>query len=89
MVRSCEADGAWVHLRVRDNGPGIPAEEQERIFDSFQQVGRRLSQPQEGVGLGLAISRELARGMGGEIAVESEPGVGSTFTVTLPLARQA
>jgi PAS domain S-box-containing protein len=86
VVLSCgPADGA-VDLRVRDTGVGIPAAEQERIFDAFQQVGRRLSRPTEGVGLGLAISRDLARSMGGDLTVESEPGRGSTFTLRLPAA---
>ena len=72
---------------MRDNGVGIPPEEQERIFDPFQQVGRRLSQPQEGVGLGLAISRDLARGMAGDLTVQSTPGEGSVFTLRLPRER--
>ncbi len=84
VVLSCAADDAWVELRVRDNGIGIPPEEQERIFDPFQQVGRRLSQPQEGVGLGLAISRDLARGMAGDLIVQSAPGEGSVFILRLP-----
>ncbi|HEY7768105.1 PAS domain-containing sensor histidine kinase [Longimicrobium sp.] len=84
VVLSCDADGRWVHLRVRDTGVGIAPEEQERIFDPFQQVGRRLSSPTEGVGLGLAISRDLARAMEGELSVDSTPGEGSTFTVRLP-----
>jgi PAS domain S-box-containing protein len=86
VVLSCDADERWVHLRVRDTGVGIAPEEQERIFDPFQQVGRRLSSPTEGVGLGLAISRDLARAMEGELSVESTPGEGSTFTVRLPRA---
>jgi PAS domain S-box-containing protein len=86
VVLSCAADGEWVELRVRDNGMGIPPEEQERIFDPFQQVGRRLSQPQEGVGLGLAISRDLARGMAGDLTVQSTLGEGSVFTLRLPRA---
>ena len=84
VVLSCAAQGEWVQMRVRDNGVGIPPEEQERIFDPFQQVGRRLSQPQEGVGLGLAISRDLARGMAGDLTVQSAVGEGSTFTLVLP-----
>jgi PAS domain S-box-containing protein len=87
VLLSCAGDEAWVELRVRDNGMGIPPEEQERIFDPFQQVGRRLSQPQEGVGLGLAISRDLARGMSGDLTVQSTPGEGSVFTLRLPRAR--
>jgi PAS domain S-box-containing protein len=86
VVLSCEGEDASVHLRVRDSGVGIAADEQERIFDPFQQVGRRLDRPQEGVGLGLAISRDLARGMGGDLTVGSVPGEGSTFTLTLPRA---
>jgi signal transduction histidine kinase len=79
-------DGAWVDVRVRDNGPGIPADKQAAIFDPFVQVDRRLSNPREGVGLGLAISRDLARAMGGELSVASVPGEGSTFTLRLPAA---
>src|SRR5690606_33687864 len=75
--------GDAVDIRVRDNGPGIPKEAQVRIFDAFVQGDRRLDRPREGVGLGLAISRNLARAMGGELSVESEPGEGSTFTLRL------
>jgi signal transduction histidine kinase len=89
VVLSCASAGAWVELRVRDNGVGIPPEEQERIFDPFQQVGRRLSQPQEGVGLGLAISRDLARAMAGDLTVQSAPGEGSIFTLRLPRETRA
>jgi PAS domain S-box-containing protein len=89
VSRSCEADGEWVYMRVQDDGPGIPLEEQARIFDPFQQVGRRLNQPGEGVGLGLAISRDLARAMGGDLTVESAPGRGSSFTLRLPRAPAA
>ncbi len=80
----CDADGARVAIRVRDNGPGIAPEKQQTIFEPFIQVDRRLSNPREGVGLGLAISRDLARAMGGELDVASVPGEGSTFTLRLP-----
>ncbi|HEX6069155.1 MAG TPA: PAS domain-containing sensor histidine kinase [Longimicrobiaceae bacterium] len=83
---SCRASGETVEIRVSDNGPGIAAAMQRAIFDPFTQVNRRLSHPREGVGLGLAISRDLARAMGGEIMVESEEGKGSTFTIMLPAA---
>jgi signal transduction histidine kinase len=69
---------------VRDSGCGIPAEKLEGIFEPFVQVDARLNRTQEGVGLGLAISRDLARGMGGDLTVESTEGVGSTFTLVLP-----
>jgi signal transduction histidine kinase len=86
---ACEIDpGADVgRVRVRDTGRGIPPDQLERIFEPFVQVDRhRTLSSQQGVGLGLAISRELARGMGGDLTVESTPGQGSTFTLTLPCA---
>ena len=82
----CDADGEWVYVRVRDNGPGISPDKQQAIFDPFTQVAGRYHRPQEGVGLGLAISRDLARAMGGELGVESEEGQGSTFTIRLARA---
>jgi len=87
VALACETDaaGGVVHVRVADTGRGIPADQLERIFEPFVQVDRhRTPESQQGVGLGLAISRELARGMGGDLTVESTPGVGSTFTLTLP-----
>ncbi|HKP77157.1 MAG TPA: ATP-binding protein [Longimicrobiaceae bacterium] len=75
-----------VRVSVRDTGRGIAPEQQARIFDPFVQVDRHLTaESQQGVGLGLAISRDLARGMGGDLGVESTPGQGSTFTLWLPL----
>jgi signal transduction histidine kinase len=71
---------------VKDTGIGIAADQQEKIFEPFVQVDRRLNRPMEGTGLGLAISRELARGMGGELTVESRTGGGATFTLSLPRA---
>jgi signal transduction histidine kinase/PAS domain-containing protein len=81
---SCRAEDRQVHIIVRDTGVGIPPEQFDRIFEPFVQGSRGSRSTKEGVGLGLAISRELARGMGGELTVESEVGVGSTFTLTLP-----
>jgi PAS domain S-box-containing protein len=86
VLLSCDVEGAWVSMRVRDNGPGIAAEKHEAIFDPFVQVDRRLNRPHDGVGLGLAISRDLARAMGGDLSVESAAGEGSTFTLRLPRA---
>lgn len=87
VVLACDPDGDQVRFRVQDNGPGIPLEQQEAIFSPFVQLGRKLDHPQEGVGLGLAISKDLAQAMGGDIRVESAPGKGSTFWITLPRAR--
>jgi signal transduction histidine kinase len=78
--------GGRVRLTVRDTGGGIAAEQLDRIFEPFVQVDQRLTRAYAGVGLGLAISRDLARGMGGDLTAESTPGVGSTFTLTLPSA---
>jgi len=83
---ACSADRSTVRIHVRDAGIGIAADQQEKIFEPFVQVDRRLNRPMEGTGLGLAISRELARGMGGELTVESRLGEGATFTLSLPRA---
>jgi signal transduction histidine kinase len=79
-----DADERVVHMSVRDTGPGIPDDQIGRIFEPFVQGERSLHRPDEGVGLGLAISRELVAGMGGTLSVASEVGRGSIFVVTLP-----
>jgi signal transduction histidine kinase len=81
---TCEADDAQARLSVTDTGPGIERSQLARIFEPFVQVDPHYTRRQEGVGLGLAISRDLARAMDGDLTVRSEPGVGSTFTLTLP-----
>lgn len=73
-----------VHIFVKDTGPGIDPSHLDRIFDPFVQVERTLSTYHEGVGLGLSISRDLARAMGGDITVQSREGEGATFLVTFP-----
>jgi PAS domain S-box-containing protein len=84
---TCGTRGDSVHLRVGDTGIGIPADRLEAIFEPFVQVRTDLTRTAEGTGLGLAISRDLARGMGGDLTAESEPGSGSTFTLTLERSR--
>ncbi len=76
-------------IRVIDTGIGIPEDKLNSVFQPFIQVDVSHTRITEGTGLGLAISRDLAQGMGGELLVESRPGVGSTFTVRLPLAPEA
>jgi PAS domain S-box-containing protein len=76
-------------VRVRDTGPGIPADKLEQIFEPFVQLRAPGSVPTGGTGLGLPISRDLARAMGGNVSAVSTVGVGSTFTVTLPLRKRA
>lgn len=82
---SCDAERAYLH--VTDTGAGIPPEKLEAIFDPFVQVDQRLVREHPGVGLGLAISRDLARGMDGDLTVASTMGEGSTFTLGLPARR--
>jgi signal transduction histidine kinase len=82
-----EAENGVVRVRVSDTGRGIPASRHKEIFEPFVQVDRHLSPDgDQGIGLGLAISRELARAMQGDLTVESEPGSGATFTITLKTA---
>ena len=85
----CEDRGDRVAVTVTDTGVGIPADQTERIFEAFVQLGRGLTSQHEGTGLGLAISRDLARAMGGNLTVRSEVGKGSVFTLTLPAAPRA
>jgi PAS domain S-box-containing protein len=86
ITLSAAAVGNCIEIRVADTGPGISPEKLDRIFDPFVQAERRLNQPVQGVGLGLAISQDLAQAMGGKVTVESEVGKGSTFTLELPRA---
>jgi PAS domain S-box-containing protein len=79
----CQANDGHVHIHVHDTGTGIPAEKLQAIFEPFVQLDRSLTNTPEGAGLGLAISRELARAMGGDLTAESAVGIGSTFTLTL------
>jgi signal transduction histidine kinase len=85
-VGACSSDAAAVRIDVVDNGIGIPTAKLEEIFQPFVQLGRSSNEPREGIGLGLSISRALARGMRGNLAASSTPGGGTTLTLTLPHA---
>lgn len=88
---TCASEAENTEIRIADTGRGIPADQLEKIFEPFVQVtgtSAALSGRQKGFGLGLAISRGLARRMNGELTVESEVGVGSTFTLRLPASRR-
>jgi signal transduction histidine kinase/ActR/RegA family two-component response regulator len=78
-------DGASVACSVADTGMGIAAEDQERIFEEFTQLDNPVQKRVRGTGLGLPLVRKLATLLGGHVSVESTPGVGSTFTATIPL----
>ncbi len=82
-------EGAAVRVDVEDNGVGIRPEHQAAIFEKFRQVGDTLTQKPAGTGLGLAICREIVAHLGGRLWVRSEPGRGSTFSFTLPVAAAA
>jgi signal transduction histidine kinase len=82
----CVPDVETLAIIVEDTGCGIPSDRLAVIFEPFVQLDSRLTRQREGVGLGLAISRDLARGMGGDLTAESEVGVGSRFTLTLARA---
>ena len=73
-----------VEISIEDTGPGIPESRREQVFEPFVQLDRSLTQPQEGLGLGLAISRDLARGMDGDLRLTGNVGGGATFILTLP-----
>jgi PAS domain S-box-containing protein len=81
--------GIWpneISFLVRDTGIGIAPEAQQRIFREFEQADERIARSYGGTGLGLSISERIVKRMGGRITLESEPGVGSTFEVSIPLA---
>lgn len=84
VTLSCDVDAEHVVISVRDTGVGIAADRLETIFAPFVQVDRRVNRQNDGIGLGLAISRDLAVGMGGQLTAVSTPGVGSAFVLTLP-----
>jgi signal transduction histidine kinase len=85
----CTATADSVTLRVSDTGKGIAADKHERIFEPFIQLKEGFADRESGVGLGLAISRDLARAMDGDLTVESTEGKGARFMLTLPRAGQS
>jgi signal transduction histidine kinase len=84
VVLSCARRDNDALISVTDTGRGVPAEKLAAIFDPFVQVDQRRARAQEGIGLGLSISRELSRAMRGDLTVESVLGAGSRFTLRLP-----
>ncbi len=80
-----ERAGPSVHVQITDNGPGIPHEDQEHIFERFYRVHKDRSRESGGTGLGLSIVKNVVQAHGGTVSVRSIPGEGSTFQVTLPV----
>jgi len=83
--RTHEEGGDWLTFRVTDNGIGISPQQIEHVFEAFTQADSSTSRKYGGTGLGLTISREFCEMLGGKISVESNPGQGSVFTVSLPV----
>jgi signal transduction histidine kinase len=86
LIVDCDHDDAGLRIRVVDSGWGIPSDRLEYVFEPFTQMDSTRARSSGGTGLGLTISRDFARGMGGELSVDSEPGRGSVFTIALPVA---
>ena len=76
---------ARIHLWVEDHGEGIPASEQEKIFERFYRRGSELRRQTQGVGIGLSIVKHIVEAHGGRVLVRSAAGQGSRFTIELPL----
>jgi len=85
---SLDAEGPDAVLRVRDNGPGIPEEDQPRVFERFYRGGGELTRTVAGTGLGLAIVRRNVEFHGGEVVLKSDAGRGTTFEIRLPLVEE-
>lgn len=83
------SDGGFAYVSVKDMGPGIPKVDQERIFERFVRLGHVLTRETQGPGVGLFIVKKAIEAMGGSVHLESAPGRGSRFTVTVPLVRPA
>jgi signal transduction histidine kinase len=82
---SARAANGSFNVAVRDSGPGIPLSEQVKIFEEFHQADNSATKSKGGSGLGLAIAKRIIEMHGGRISVESSPGAGSTFSVSLPV----
>ena len=84
MDNSAEVEAAGLSIKVKDAGRGIRREHLTRLFERFYRVDKARSRDMGGTGLGLSIVKHIAVAHGGWVAVESTPGLGSTFTITLP-----
>lgn len=85
VCRELDADNDWISFRVTDTGIGMTREQVEKVFEAFTQADSSTTRKYGGTGLGLTITKTFCQMMGGDITADSEPGVGSTFTIRLPL----
>jgi signal transduction histidine kinase len=83
------SEGASAWIAVADEGPGIAPEDQPHVFDRFWRADKGRARADGGTGLGLAIVRQIAESHGGQIRLQSKPGVGSSFVIWLPVAAEA
>ncbi len=89
VLLRADLKGKWLHLTVSDSGAGIPADELPHLFERFFQANNQEHAKAGGTGIGLSLTKELVKTLGGEISVESTVGVGSTFLVKLPVTNRA
>ena len=89
IIVRCGVRGEWIHIDVQDNGPGIPEDEQSKVFEKFYRASNAEDSEQRGNGLGLAFTREVVRMHGGDVELASRLGEGATFTMKLPIAGQS
>ncbi|MBK8428253.1 MAG: response regulator [Lewinellaceae bacterium] len=89
VVIRADVKGQWLHVSVTDSGAGIPPEELPHLFERFFQARNQEHAKAGGTGIGLSLTRELVKAMGGEISVESSIGVGTTFLVRLPITKNS
>ena len=87
MAEGCSGDA--LSLWVEDRGPGIPPEEQERIFERFYRLGSELRRETPGVGIGLSIVKNIVEAHQGQVKVQSAPGKGSRFTLEIPVCNES
>jgi signal transduction histidine kinase len=80
-----EAKGSEISVSFRDNGPGVPLQDQEHLFERFYRVGGDRARQTGGSGLGLSIVKNVVQAHGGRVTLESKPGAGSLFTIYLPV----
>lgn len=88
ILIGCRRRGGMLHIGVWDTGIGIPAEQLDEIFEDFRQLGNPQQDQAKGLGLGLSVVKRMAGLLGHDVMVRSQPGKGSVFIVSVPLAQE-